>query len=277
MDWNCIVFGKCTVKTYKKIYRLLGKRQKAINDIYAFGYNLSNIVNSNQTIDNKLKLLEIWQDELENIFEKKKPVSCFGQEILTTCHNFSLSKADFEKELHSAYLELTSPIVISDMQKYESYCDNSTEPFCRNILKILGCNNEDDINDLSTYMARAIKTTIILSNISDDADKGKLYIPVNCLKNAGILSLNPEEVLINNNLVKARGELAKVAENNFLKTLEIIKKQDKKIARRLKSFIYIYRCYYDIMAKRGWEVISPKPQINCWQQIRVVCKAYFEK
>jgi phytoene synthase len=271
------VFGRYNVKTNTKIYRLLGKRQRAINDVYAFGYNISNIVDSNQSIDNKLKLLEIWQGELENIFEKKHPVSCFGQEMLSICQYFNLRKSDFEKVLHNAYIELTEPVKISDIQNYEKYCDDSTVPFCRQILKIMGCNNENDINNLSIYMARAIKTTMILSNISDDANKGKLYIPINCLKDAGILSLNPKDVLINNNLVKARAELAKVAERNFSETVELIKKQDKSIARRLKSFIYTYKYYYNLMAKRGWEVISPRPQINCWQQIGVVCKAYIEK
>lgn len=34
----------------------------------------------------------------------------------------------------------------------------------------------------------------------------------------------------------------------------------------------LYRKYFDIMEKRGWEIISPKPRVSKWCKLRILLK-----
>lgn len=55
----------------------------------------------------------------------------------------------------------------------------------------------------------------------------------------------------------------------------MIKLLDKKSARSVKAIMAIYKKYFDIMKNRGWEIISPKPQISKFGKFTLAAKAYF--
>ena len=59
--------------------------------------------------------------------------------------------------------------------------------------------------------------------------------------------------------------------------MKIWEELNKKISARLNSMTYVYKYCFDAMQKRGWEVLSPKPQAGCLTKMRLACKAYLEK
>ena len=63
----------------------------------------------------------------------------------------------------------------------------------------------------------------------------------------------------------------------FKKADVLIQKLDKKTARPVKMIAAIYRKYFDIMQNRGWEVISPKPQLSKMKKLTLALRAYFGK
>jgi phytoene synthase len=130
------------------------------------------------------------------------------------------------------------------------------------------------IKNLSTSLGVAMQVTNILRDIRDDALVDRLYIPKEFLQKAGIKTSEPKEVVINKNLSVAREELAKIATQNYEKSFELIGKLDKKISRSIKALAYVYKRYFDIMQNRGWEIISPKPSLNCFVKMYLVFKAY---
>ena len=119
--------------------------------------------------------------------------------------------------------------------------------------------------------------TTILRDVRDDASLDRLYIPNEFLLKAGITSKDPTTIVIDKNLAVAREELSKIANENYIKAFELIKKLDKKIARNINAIFYIYKRYFDIMQNRGWEIISPKPQINKFTKLILVIKAFLGK
>ena len=102
-------------------------------------------------------------------------------------------------------------------------------------------------------------------------------MPNSCLKEAGITEVNPYLVLTDNNLAIARGKLSQIALDAFNQSFALMSQLNKKISARLKSMTYVYKYCFDAMQKRGWEVLSPKPQAGCLTKMRLACKAYLEK
>ena len=49
------------------------------------------------------------------------------------------------------------------------------------------------------------------------------------------------------------------------------------IARNINAIVYIYKRYFDIMQNRGWEIISPKPQVNKFAKLILVIRAFLGK
>ena len=82
--------------------------------------------------------------------------------------------------------------------------------------------------------------------------------------------------VINKNLAVAREALDKIAQNDFNTSYQTRKKLDKKVARPVRAIANIYKKYFDVMQNRGWEVISPKPQINKPTKLYLALKAYWD-
>lgn len=131
------------------------------------------------------------------------------------------------------------------------------------------------IESLATSLGNALQITNILRDVKEDAQANRLYIPEEMLEKASITSTNPTEVIVNKNLAIAREALARIAEEEFKKSEQMIKLLDKKSARSVKAIMAIYKKYFDIMKNRGWEIISPKPQISKFGKFTLAAKAYF--
>ena len=74
------------------------------------------------------------------------------------------------------------------------------------------------------------------------------------------------------NLAMARQELGKIAAENYQKAYKLIGKLDKSTGKPLLLILDIYKKYFDIMEKRGWEIISPKPEIGKFRKLQVLAK-----
>ena len=117
----------------------------------------------------------------------------------------------------------------------------------------------------------------ILRDVKEDAQAGRLYIPRECLAQAGISSTSPADVVVNKNLSVAREKLAKIAEAEFQRADALIARLDKKTARPVRAIEAIYRRYFDMMQNRGWEIVSPKPKIGRLKKFSLAVRAYFSR
>ena len=257
---------------------LLSKRKrKAMYAVYSFRRHIGDIALSDDAKAKKIDLLNAWQKELCHIYEGGVPTSKIGREIFDVCRPFGLPKEDFITELKFLREDLTKGTHLFSEQEFRQCCDCFSGAMIRQVLRVLGCKKESMIDELSACLGLAVGITMVLCNMKDDANRGKLYLPDFCLRKAEISSDNPQEVVTDNRLGVARAELAKIGQENYFRGLELINNLDEKMARRMRDFIYVYYRYFEIMEKRGWEVISPKPALRSWDKIRLLVKAYMEK
>ena len=273
-------------KTIKKIVKKSGssffwgmhmlptKERHAIYTLYAFCRHIDDIVDGNDSLSQKMELIEAWRKEIDNIYDKKVPASCIGRNIYKNCMRFNIPKSDLSSLINSISMDLPDPIQAPSLDSFYKYCHGVACAPGSMTLRILGCKDELLVNDLSNSLGVAMQITNILRDVKEDAIFDRLYIPREFLQKAGIKSVDPKEVIVDKNLSIAREELAKIAFENYKKSFDLINKLDKKTSRSIKALAYVYKRYFDIMQNRGWEVISPKPVVGRWTKIFLVLKAY---
>lgn len=268
---------KSDYTAYCCLHVMSSRRRNALYAVCAFVKCVTDIASSDMKTSQKIDLLNAWQDELDSIYQNIAPTSRIGQDIFAVLQDFNLPKHEFMMLLNSTRNDLVNPPRGLTKQLYGKYCDERAGVFIRQTLRVLGCSDETCINNLSSCLGKALQTTLFLRDIKEDALSGRVYIPLDFLYDAGIKSDNPTEILINNNLSKARSSLSKIAETNFAKAFEMLKHIDKKTAFSLKTLVYPYKYCFDIMNSRGWEVITPKPDISAFTKVMLFIKAYVEK
>ena len=252
-------------------------KRNAMYTIYAFFRHIDDIVDGNAPVEEKLDLLAAWRQEIDNIYDKKVPTTDIGRKIYKNCMRFKLPKEEFIRLIDCISMDLPQPIQAPSLQRLLQYCRGVAGVPGNLSLRIFGCTDPKLIEELATSLGTALQLTNILRDVKEDALLQRLYIPAEFLQKAGIETTDPLSAVVHKNLVRARQELASVAEQNYTKAFELIKKLDKKTARPVKAIAYIYKRYFDIMEKRGWEVISPKPKVGRSSKLYLALKAFFGK
>ena len=256
---------------------LLPRAQRnAMYTLYAFFRHIDDVVDGNLEMAEKLEILKAWREEIDNIFDKKTPITDIGRRIYKNCMRFKLPKEEFIRLLDSMSMDLPEPMRAPSLDDLYKYCAGVAGVPGNLSLRVFGCQDENLIKELSLSLGTALQLTNILRDIKEDALAGRVYIPKEFLAKAGIFSNNPETVIIDKNLAIAREELARIAAENFNKAQLLIEKLDKKVKRPVNVIACLYKKYFDLMQKRGWEVISPKPKISRMHKFGLILKAFFK-
>lgn len=252
-------------------------KREAMYTLYAFFRHIDNLIDGDIPLQDKVDLIDTWKEEFNNIYEKKVPATEIGRKIYKNCMRFKLPKTEFLKLIDSLYLDIPRPLCAPKMKTFISYCRGISGTPINLSLRVLGCEDEQLIEDLSTELGNAVKITTILRDIKDDAQAGHLYIPKELLEEAEIFSINPMKVVTDKNLVIARQALADITKQLFENSYDLLEKIDNPAARPMRGLANLYKRYFDIMNKRGWEIISPKPKVGKISRISLIFKSFISK
>ena len=251
-------------------------KRNAMYTIYAFCRHIDDVVDENDlSMSEKLDLIQAWRDELDNIYDKKVPTTDIGRKIYKNCMRFKLPKEELLRLVNGVAMDIPNPVQAPSMEEFYTYCRGVAGAPGVLTLRILGCDDEKLINDLATSLGNALQITNILRDLKEDAEANRLYIPEEILLKAQIDSTSPDEVVTHKNIAIAREALARIADDNYKKAHELIPLLDKKAVRPVRAMEAIYFRYFTMMKNRGWEVISPKPQLSKLNKLSIAVKAYF--
>ena len=253
--------------------RLLPKaKREALYTLIAWTRHLEEVVESPLNDEEKKQIMDGWRREFDNIFDKKVPATDIGRRIYKNCLRFKLPKKEFLNMLDSISENVYNPLQAPTMKKLTGYCRGVGGMAGSLSLRVFGYQDEEMIKELSSSIGTALQITNILRNVKEDANNNRLYIPQELLTKAGIKSTDPKTVLVDKNLAVARQELAKIAADNYKKAYELVAILDKTTSQPLRLLLDIYKRYFDIMNNRGWEIISPKPEISKFRKLQILLK-----
>lgn len=272
--------GKLVRKSQASLFwcmRGLPKAQReAIYTLYAFCRHIDNITDGHLPEAEKQQLLSVWQEELDNIYIKKVPATDIGRKIYKNCMRFKIQKNDFYEILNSALLDFPQPLQAPNKDIFYQYIKGSAEIPTYITLLIMGGINENKMRELAQSFGRAMQFTNILKNIKDDAQAGHLYLPQEMLQKAGINDNDPITAVTDSRITSVREQLGRLTSSYYNKAFELLNEMPLQKTRPLRFILHIYKCYYDIMCNRGWEIMSPKPEIGRMDKLSIVFKSVFD-
>lgn len=254
-------------------------KREAMYTIYAFFMHIHDIVQSSEkdlSMDKKKELLEAWREEFDFIYDKKTPTTYLGQKIYKNCMRFKIPKSEFIRFLKCTNLEIDKSKLPIDTKTLLEYCRGTSGTYHYIALKILGYD-KNKIEDFSTTLGIAVELTNILRDIKDVATAGQMFLPREALERAEIYETDAMKIVTHTKLYQVRKELALIAIKNYEKSFDVISNIKNKEFNILKIALNITRKQFNIMNKRGWEIISPKPKINPIYKLYLIINGYLGK
>ena len=249
-------------------------KRQAVYTLYALVKHFDDLCSSTISAKEKLDILDAWQREIINIYEKKVPSTDIGRRIYKNCMRFKLPRESFEQILSSFKMDCANPLCCPQKSEFFTYCLGVSEIPSYLILKVIAEFDEETTLKLGQSIGRAVEITNILKNIKEDITKGHVYIPSELLKLAQIdTNLTPKEILTHKNLYVARQKLADIARQSFAEAYRLLEENNNKNSKPIVYMLNLYNRYFELMDNRGWEIISPKPELKLKDRFFLLIKA----
>jgi phytoene synthase len=180
--------------------------------------------------------LDAWRNDLDALYAGGDP----GQAAMLAeaVRRYRLDKADFLAVVDGMQMDLEG-IRAPDLETLYLYCDRVAVAVGRLSVKIFGMPPQTGA-ELAHHLGRALQLTNVLRDLDEDAQLGRLYLPAEYLKDAGVTTKIPERAIAAPGVAKVCDRLADTAQAHFREADRIMaaKPPGRLIAPRLMGAAY---------------------------------------
>ena len=128
--------------------------------------------------------------------------------------SFDLAHGDFLAVIAGMEMDVVADIRAPDMATLDLYCDRVACAVGRLSVRVFGMERDAGLA-LAHHLGRALQLTNILRDLDEDAALGRLYLPREALRGAGIISTDPATVLANPMLGEACADDRRAGESRI--------------------------------------------------------------
>jgi presqualene diphosphate synthase len=230
--------------------RILPRAQReAMFEIYSFCRQVDDIADSKESSSARRGQLQDWREEIDALYAGKPGPRT--RTLLAHVRAFRLHQADFQAVIDGMEMDVNSEICAPDEAMLDLYCDRVASAVGRLSVRIFGMDEDDGIL-LAGHLGRALQLTNILRDLDEDAAIGRLYLPIQMLRRAGITEMDPVRVLANPALDEVCLALVARARGHFGQAERIMQRSPRRAVRAPRIMADAYRVILHRLVQRGW-------------------------
>jgi len=230
--------------------RLMPKAQReAMYEIYSFCRRVDDIADDGGPRDLRLDQLRLWRADIDALY--KGSVVSRAKSLAAPVKTFKLRREDFQAIIDGMQMDVVADIRAPDWTMLDLYCDRVASAVGRLSVRIFGMEEKAGIA-LAHHLGRALQLTNILRDIDEDAAIGRLYLPREALRDAGIASADPKVVAAHPNLAKACEPVIARAREHFAEADRIMRKCKRSTVRAPRIMYAAYEAILRKLVKRGF-------------------------
>jgi phytoene synthase len=230
--------------------RILPQEQReAMFQIYSFCRQVDDIADSDGPREQRLAALREWRQDIDALYQGHPPARL--RDYAPSVERFGLERDDFLAIVDGMEMDVPQEIRAPDLATLDLYCDRVASAVGRLSVRVFGLPHDDGIL-LAHHLGRALQLTNILRDIDEDAAIGRLYLPAEGLREAGISSTDPLVVAADPALPKVCAPLVDRARNHFAKADEIMGRNPRRVVRAPRIMSKYYGAVLELLVARGF-------------------------
>jgi len=230
--------------------RIMPKAQReAMYEIYAFCRKVDDIADSAGPRDRRLDQLKLWRADIDAIYSGSAVTR--ARSLVKWVKQYGLKREDFQAVIDGMEMDVHADIRAPDWATLDAYCDRVASAVGRLCVRVFGMEEKAGIA-LAYHLGRALQLTNILRDIDEDATIGRLYLPREALREAGITETRPDVVVADPRVGKVCEQVAARAAEHFAESDRIMDKCARRTVRAPRIMRVAYGAIYQALLKRGW-------------------------
>ena len=169
-------------------------QREAMFEIYSFCRAVDDIADDLGPRDPRRGQLQAWRADIDAIYAGSPPAALAG--LAQAVKAFALKRDDFLAVIDGMEMDVDADIRAPDWPTLDLYCDRVACAVGRLSVRVFGMEEQAGLA-LAHELGNALQLTNILRDLDEDAAMGRLYLPREALRDAGIISTDPARVLAN--------------------------------------------------------------------------------
>jgi len=224
-------------------------QREAMFSIYAFCRQVDDIADSPAPRETRLAELEAWRGDISALYAGRP---CERTRALAPpVRDYGLDQADFQSVIDGMEMDTLFDIRAPAWSDLDLYCDRVASAVGRLSVRIFGLEAKPG-RELAHHLGRALQLTNILRDLDEDAAIGRLYLPGEALREAGISTTDPAQAMVNPALGKACAPVAALAWEHFREADAIMLAAPRRVVRTPKIMAEAYKLKLEGLVARGW-------------------------
>jgi squalene synthase HpnD len=238
--------------------RILPRAQReAMFEIYSFCRLVDDVADSTAPHAERRRDLAEWRSRIEAVYAGRPAPEL--RALARTARDFALRKEDFLAVIDGMEMDAAEDIRAPGWATLELYCDRVASAVGRLSVRVFGMGEKDGMA-LAHHLGRALQLTNILRDVDEDAGIGRLYLPQEELRQAGIVSTEPHAVLSSAGLGQVCDAVAQRALSHFHEADVIMARNPRRTVKAPRIMEEVYRVMLQGMMARGWQ--APRTRVS---------------
>ncbi|MBV9626942.1 MAG: presqualene diphosphate synthase HpnD [Xanthobacteraceae bacterium] len=230
--------------------RILPQAQRdAMFEIYSFCRAVDDIADSTGRREQRVRELAIWRNDIAAIYAGHAPPALQG--LAQAVQRFGLKREDFLAVIDGMEMDVVADIRAPDFPTLEIYCDRVACAVGRLSVKVFGLPDGAGVA-LADQLGRALQLTNILRDLDEDAALGRLYLPADALRDAGITTTDPLVAIADPRIEWACHSLVALARAHFTKAEQIMAHCPRRSVRAPRLMRAVYQTILERLVARGF-------------------------
>lgn len=235
--------------------RLLGAaKRKAMYAIYAFCREVDDVADSDAPVAAKLDQLAGWRREVDALFAGR-PSRPTTLALTGPVARFDLPAAEFHAMIDGMEMDAAGRMRAPPMDELIRYCRCVAGAVGLLSIRVFGAEGEE-VRRGALALGEALQLTNILRDLSEDAMRGRLYLPRELLEQHQISRTDPTRALRDPDLPKVCEALAARARTRFADAERHFRCGDRRSLRPALVMMHVYRRTLDLLIARGWRQLD---------------------
>jgi phytoene synthase len=244
-------------------------RRHAMYAIYAFCRLVDDIADEAGSIETKRLGLATWRNNIAGLYQGRTegPVT---RVLAAAVPRFQLRAEDFIAVIDGMQSDAETVIVAPDMATLDLYCDRVASAVGRLSVRAFG-DASPAADRVAHALGRALQLTNILRDIKEDADRGRIYLPLEYLRDAGVPA-DPVTILTASGLPAVCDRVAIFAHGYFREAWAAMDRCDRVAMKPARLMGATYDAILSALERRGWHRLEEPVGLSAWKKLWLVCR-----
>lgn len=254
---------------YRGMRVLPRDRRTAMYAVYAFCRLVDDVADEPAPMAEKLAGLAQWRERVETLYAGRAS-DAVTRVLLPAIAAYGLRQEDFIAVIDGMAMDTETAIVAPDLATLDLYCDRVAAAVGRLSVRAFG-DDSADADQVAWHLGRALQFTNILRDVAEDAERGRLYLPLEWLEEAG-MPTDPEAALVHPALPALCARMAAAAHRHFTQADAAMARCKPRAMRPARLMGATYAALLDRMQERGWSNLHERVSLSKLEKLRIALR-----